>query len=327
MSAVLNPPPCKTPDRIEVMIGLEPLVREQMALHVSKRKLWFPNELLGADQLGGEALEADLAQVREAAKGLPDVARVALALNLLTEEGLPHFHRLIAVYMGNESPWNLWNNLWTAEEDRHGCAMRDYVREARIFDMGALERMQYAYVEAGFEPAWEQDPYRLLAYTSLQEKATQISHSNTGRLCARYEPRGQRVLAHICADESRHYAFYRACFAGILAADPNQALQSLLKVTTGFAMPGHAVPHFDDMSEVLRRADIFGPRHYQKIVVELLEFWNIGGLTGLNAEGADAQDKLMKIPARLLRMAEYQEARTKPRSFSFDFIYQRSIAQ
>ena len=92
-------------------------------------------------------------------------------------------------------------------------------------------------------------------------------------------------------------------------------------------MPGHAVPHCDDISEVLRRADIFGPRHYQKIVEELLDFWKIGGMTGLNAEGREAQDKLMKIPARLLRMADYQDAKTKPRSFSFDFIYQRTIEQ
>ncbi|MGH8541275.1 MAG: acyl-ACP desaturase, partial [Stenotrophobium sp.] len=204
MSAVLKQEPFGSPGQIEVMIGLEPLVREQMDLHVSKRRLWFPNDLLSADAQSAPEEPAETARMREAARGLPDTARVALALNLLTEEGLPHFHRLIAVYLGNESPWNLWNNLWTAEEYRHGCAMRDYVRDARIFKMGALERMQYLYVEAGFEPVWERDPYRLLAYTSLQEKATQISHSNTGRLCGTYEPRIQRVLAHISADESRH---------------------------------------------------------------------------------------------------------------------------
>ena len=61
-----------------------------------------------------------LAALRAQADGIPDPARAALALNILTEEGLPHFHRLLAVYLGDDSFWRIWNNLWTAEEDRHG---------------------------------------------------------------------------------------------------------------------------------------------------------------------------------------------------------------
>ena len=325
MSAVMSSNRFGTPDQIEVLRHLEPLVREQIELHKDSRKLWFPNDLVPADEQAGEEAEAELMRTREAARGLPDTVRIALALNLLTEEGLPHFHRLIALYMGNDSPWSTWNNLWTAEEDRHGCAMRDYVREARIFSMGALERLQFQYINAGFEPEWENDPYRLLAYTSLQEKATQVSHSNTGRLCGQYEPRIQRVLAHISADESRHYAFYRAGFAGVLKLDVNRALSSLLKVATGFAMPGHAIAGFDDMSEVLRRANICGTRQYHKIVEELLEFWNIGALTGLSDLGRQCQEKLMKLPARLARLADYADAKTVKRGFAFDFIYARGI--
>ncbi|MDR3419010.1 MAG: acyl-ACP desaturase [Nevskia sp.] len=308
-----------TPGQTEVLIDMEAFVEQQTAEHLQRRKLWFPNELNGVED------DAELARTRDAARGLPDAARVALALNLLTEEGLPHFHRLIATHLGNESPWSIWNNLWTAEEDRHGCVMRDYVRDARIFDMGALERMQYRYIESGFNPDWEQDPYRLLAYTSLQERATQMAHANTGRTCAQYEPKIQRILAHISGDESRHYAFYRATFAEVLRRDADLALNSLLRVMPALAMPGHTIPDYEHMSEVVRRADIYGARHYQKIVEELLEFWNIGGLTGLGAEGAAAQGKLMKIPSRLARMADYLEARASHRVFSFDFIHERPV--
>lgn len=52
----------------------------------------------------------------------------------------------------------------------------------------------------------------------------------------------------------------------------------------------------------------------------------MGSLTGLSAEGAAAQEKLMKIPARLERMASYLDAKAAAeRSFSFDFIYDRVI--
>ncbi|MDB5987138.1 MAG: acyl-ACP desaturase [Nevskia sp.] len=314
-----------TPDQLEVLVSMEPVVVRLTEAHEASRRLWFPNDLSAADAEAGPELEAELAELREAARGLPDTTRVTLALNLLTEEGLPHFHRLIATHLGNESPWSDWNNMWTAEEDRHGCALRDYVRDARIFNMGALERMQYRYIECGFNPDWQRDPYRLLAYTSMQEKATQVAHANAGRNCGKYEPRIQRVLAHIAGDESRHYAFYRSTFAEILERDTDRALFSLLKVMPALAMPGHTMPGYDHMSEVVRRAGIYGPRHYQKIVEELLEFWTIGKRTGLSAEGRASQDKLMKIPARLERMADYLDAKTHPRSFSFDFIYDRVI--
>ncbi|WP_051278195.1 acyl-ACP desaturase [Solimonas flava] len=314
-----------SPDQIETLVAIEGVVAQQMALHIEKRRLWFPNDLMPADANLDAAADAELARIRDAARGLPDTVRVAVALNLLTEEGLPHFHRLIAVHLGNSAPWSDWNNLWTAEEDRHGCALRDYVRDARLFDMGALEKLQYRYIEAGFNPDWEQDPYRLLAYTSLQEKATQISHANTGRLCATIEPMAQKVLAHLAGDEARHYQFYRAVFGAILEHDPNRALNSLLKVTLNFAMPGHAIRGYDDMSEVVRRAGVFCASQYKEIVDELLDFWKIGVMTNLSAAGREAQEKLMKVPARLARMADFQNAKTTARDFRFDFIFGRAV--
>ncbi len=314
-----------TAEQVEVLASMEPVVKQEMDAHIERRNLWFPNELVNADAESTAEWEQELTQMRVAARDLPDTVRVAVALNLLTEEGLPHFHRLIAVNFGESSAWADWNNMWTAEEDRHGCALRDYVRDARLFDMGALERLQYSYIEAGFSPDWEQDPYRLLAYTSLQEKATQYSHANTGRASAGREPLLQRVLAHLAGDESRHYLFYRTMFGEILKRDVNRALGSLQKVVSNFSMPGHRIAGFDDMSEVVRRSNIFGARQFQRIVEELLEVWNIGALTGLSGEGAKNQDKLMKVPARLQRMADYVDSKATPRSFRFAFAYNREV--
>lgn len=314
-----------TPQQLEVLLAMEPVVQHEMEQHIARRKLWFPNDHLPADATLGEAHDATLDELRKNARGLSDAVRIALALNLLTEEGLPHFHRLIALHLSNESVWRDWNNLWTAEEDRHGCCIRDYVRDARLFHMAALEKLQFEYIKAGFDPEWEQDPYRLLAYTSLQEKATQISHANTARLAGNAEPVLQRVLAHVAGDESRHYQFYRACFAEILKLDPNRALVSLLKVTLGFAMPGHAIAGFAEMSAVVDHAGIFGTRQYQKIVEELLDFWKIGHMTGLDHEGEKAQERLMKVPQRLARLADYQQAKAIPKSLAFDVVFGRSV--
>lgn len=306
--------------RLDVVRAAEPFVAAEMEAHKARRNLWFPNDLLAADSTLGEAHEEELHALRERARGLSGPVRLAVALNLLTEEGLPHFHRLIAVHFPEGSAWREWNNMWTAEEDRHGCALRDYVRDARLFHMRAFEQEQYEYIAAGFEPDWERDPYRLLAYTSLQERATQMAHANTGRLARDVEPALQRVLAHLAADESRHYQFYRNVFAELLRLDPDRALVSLLRVTVGFAMPGHAIGDFEAMSEVVARQGIFGTMQYRDIVIELLDFWEIGDITGLGADGARAQDRLMKLPSRMGRMAESQAVKQQVESFSFPFL-------
>src|SRR6476660_7414254 len=134
-----------------------------MTVHEAQRVLWFPAELLEAPP--GEDPDRHLKELRERARGISDPARVALALNLLTEEGLPHFHRLLAVYLGDDSFWRRWNNLWTAEEDRHGQVLHDYARDTRLLDQRKLEEMQFEYLRAGFHPEWDRDPYRVFAYT------------------------------------------------------------------------------------------------------------------------------------------------------------------
>jgi acyl-[acyl-carrier-protein] desaturase len=321
----LKPANPDLPTQREVLDALAPVVTTLTQRHLDSRKLWMPSDLLPAHEQTDAEHDAEMQTLRQRARGLPDSVRVAVALNLLTEEGLPHFHRLLATYMGYEGAWATWNNLWTAEEDRHGCILRDYVRDARIFDMRALEQLQYEYIEAGFNPQWQDDPYRLLAYTSLQEKATQTAHSNAGRIAGQYDPLLQRILAHISADESRHYAFYRDSFAEVLKQDSNRALAALAAVAPALAMPGHTIAGYAQMSEVERRAGIYGPREYLKLVEDLVRHWTIDKLTGLSSVGRAAQDKLMQLPTRLARMAEYVESKAHTRSFSFDFIYQRAF--
>ncbi|HEX7941311.1 MAG TPA: acyl-ACP desaturase, partial [Gemmatimonadaceae bacterium] len=214
-------PQSDTLAKVEVLADLEPVVHTLMEAHEAKRILWFPSELLAPPPDTDPDRHVRDLRRRAEEIGLP--ARVALALNLLTEEGLPHFHRLLAAYLGGDSFWSKWTNLWTAEEDRHGAVLHDYARESRILDNPVLERMQFEYLRAGFEPAWDKDPYRVFVYTTLQERATQVSHANTGKLAGEYEPTIGIVLSHVAKEEARHYTFYRTIFKEVLERDPNRA--------------------------------------------------------------------------------------------------------
>jgi acyl-[acyl-carrier-protein] desaturase len=316
-------PTAETLAKVEVLADLEPVLDQLMEQHEAKRVLWFPSELLAPPpDTDPDQWVKDL---RKRAEGIDTPMRVALALNLLTEEGLPHFHRLLAVYLGNESIWTKWTNLWTAEEDRHGAILHDYMHDSRLVDSPILERMQFEYLKAGFQPAWDQDPYRVFVYTSLQERATQVSHANTGKLASVNEPLIGEVLANVAKEEARHYVFYRAIFAEVLARDPDNALYSASLLMPSIDMPGLNMPHFRDMADVIRRAGIYGPRDYLRIVEELIKFWKIETLTGLKELGQKAQEKILSIPDRLTRVADMMETRSRAKTFQFAVAFNKEF--
>lgn len=309
--------------KFEVLSDMEDIVADLMQKHEEKRELWFPSDFLPADETTNEELY--LKQVRERAKGIPLSGRVALALNLITEEGLPHFHRLIAVHLGNDSFWKNWNFLWTAEEDRHGNVIRDYCRDSRIMNFTAVEKAQFQYVRSGFEPDWDKDPYRVFVYTSAQERATQISHDGTGRVCGAYEPTLQKILHSIAMDEARHYTFYRSVFSEVLKRDPDEALASAATILPSIDMPGHSLRNFNEYADVVRRSGIYGPRDYISVVEALIKAWGLDTLCNLKEQGKKAQEKILAIPERLKKVAEYIESRNKSKTFQLEFVFNKTF--
>ncbi len=310
--------------KVEVLTDLEGTVRDLMEVHERKRELWFPADLVGPGP--DESPDRHFAALRERAAGIPDPERAALALNMLTEEGLPHFHRLLAVYLGDESHWRQWNNLWTAEEDRHGQVLHDYARDTRLFDQRKIEEMQFEYLRAGFNPTWDRDPYRVFVYTSIQERATQHSHAQTGLRVAEHEPTLAAILDRIAREEARHFAFYRTIFDEILKRDPDQALHSASFIMPAIDMPGLTMPGYKDLADVIRRSGIYGPRDYLRIVQEQIRYWKIEGLSGLSELGRKAQEKIVGIPDRLRKIAEYVETKSRAKTFSFEVVFNREFA-
>jgi acyl-[acyl-carrier-protein] desaturase len=91
-------------------------------------------------------------------------------------------------------------------------------------------------------------------------------------------------------------------------------------------MPGHSMPGFREIADVIRRSGIYGPRDYLRIVQEQIKFWKIETLEGLSEIGRVAQDKILAIPDRLRRVADAIETRSKAKTFSFDVVFNREFA-
>jgi acyl-[acyl-carrier-protein] desaturase len=61
-------------------------------------------------------------------------------------------------------------------------------------------------------------------------------------------------------------------------------------------------------------------------VQEQIRYWRIESLQGLNEIGRKAQEKIMGIPARLKRIAELMETRSRAKTFSFEVVFNREFA-
>ncbi|WP_165691796.1 acyl-ACP desaturase, partial [Mycobacteroides abscessus] len=102
------------------------VVEENVHRHLGVTKDWNPHDYVPWSEgknykaLGGQDWDPEQCKLSE-------VARVAMVTNLLTEDNLPSYHREIAMNFTMDGPWGTWVNRWTAEENRHGIAIRDYL--------------------------------------------------------------------------------------------------------------------------------------------------------------------------------------------------------
>ena len=266
--------------------------------HLSVAKEWFPHEYVP----WSEGADFDGAPYDESQSRLSPAVRAAVQLNLLTEDNLPAYHRELNRSFGDEEPWRTWVDRWTAEEGRHAIALRDYLIVTRSVDPVVLERERMATMSTGFR-APDKDMLRTLAYVSLQELATRVSHRNTGRLSG--DVGLDRLLARIATDENLHMVFYRDLIAAALEADPAATLTALATELETFAMPGASAPQFRRRAAIVARAGIYDMKvHREEIVEPLLRYWGVFDLTDVNADAEQARDRIAAFCAELDRRIE-----------------------
>ncbi|MET8911562.1 acyl-ACP desaturase [Micromonospora sp. NPDC004551] len=296
-----------------LLLELEPVVEKNLDRHLSLAKEWFPHEYVPWSEgrtfdgpLGGEPWT-------EADSTLPEVARTALIVNLLTEDNLPSYHHEIATLFGRDGAWGTWVHRWTAEEGRHGTAIRDYLTVTRAVDPVALERARMTHMSAGYVNTHDDEVLHSLAYVSFQELATRISHRNTGR--ATGDPVCEALLARVAADENLHMVFYRNLLGAAFELAPSQAMRAVADVLADFQMPGVGIDGFARKSVAIALAGIYDLRqHRDEVVVPVLRQWNLFEATGLDADGEAARDEIAAhldtLETQASRFEEKRAART-----------------
>ena len=282
---------------IELLRALEPVAEKLINRHLSMTKDWNPHDYIPWSEgknyyaLGGQDWDPDQAK-------LSDVARVAMVQNLLTEDNLPAYHREIAMNFSMDSAWGYWVNRWTAEENRHGISIRDYLVVTRNCDPVELEELRVEQMTRGFSPGqnaqgdlFAESLFDAVMYVSFQELATRVSHRNTGKACN--DPVAEQLLARISNDENLHMIFYRDVSAAGLDIAPNQAIKSVHRILSNFRMPGSTVPEFRRKAVVIATGGIYDPRiHLEDVVMPILKKWRIFERGDFTGEGARMCDEL-----------------------------------
>jgi acyl-[acyl-carrier-protein] desaturase len=280
-----------TMTQTQFLLELEQVVEENLNRHLGVAKEWFPHEYVPWSDgrnfdgpLGGDPWSPDDSP-------MADVARSSLIVNLLTEDNLPSYHHEIASLFGRDAAWGEWVHRWTAEEGRHGIAIRDYLLTSRAVDPVELERLRMEHMSTGYESAHSQDLLRSLAYVSFQELATRVSHRNTGKLTD--DPVADQLLARVAADENLHMVFYRNLLGAALELDPSQTMRAITDVVTTFAMPGTDIKGFQRKAVEMAVAGVYDLRqHKDDVVAPVLRFWKVFEVEGLDAEGEKARQEL-----------------------------------
>lgn len=291
---------------LQLLQELEPVVESNVNRHMSVRKDWNPHDYIPWSDgknyyaLGGKDWDPEQSKLSE-------VAQVAMLTNLLTEDNLPAYHREIAMNFSMDGPWGFWVNRWTAEENRHGIALRDYLVVTRAIDPVELEQLRLEQVTRGFSPGQNQQIeadlfadslFDSVIYVTFQELATRVSHRNTGKACE--ETVADQLLQRISGDENLHMIFYRDVSAAGFDIAPNQAMHSLHKVLTNFKMPGYTIPDFRRKAVVIASGGVYDPRiHLDDVVMPVLKKWRIFEREDFTGEAARQRDELAALVKEL----------------------------
>ena len=196
--------------------------------------------------------------------------------------------------------------------NRHGDLLNKYLYLSGRADMKQVEITIHNLLANGFDPRTEGDPYQSFVYTSFQERATKISHVNTGKLAHKY---GDVALSKICktiaGDEARHEKAYKSFMSKIFEIDPNGALLAFEKMMKKqITMPAVLMDKapvdnlFTRFSAITQKIGIYTAFDYAAIIKHLTQLWKVETLTGLNDYAARAQEYLGNLAERYHKIAE-----------------------
>lgn len=168
---------------------------------------------------------------------------------------------------------------WGAEEAKHSDLWLNTIIFSRFRSPAWIETYRCNLREREWMMPWD-DVFHTIFYVVIQERATQLNYLNLAALARGQsadpafdndaDPVLARIAETIAIDEAAHYAFFLEIARLYLYYFPARTIEALFDVLNNFAMPGFdLIPKRLELSELLYRAGIYGPRQYTRDVLKV----------------------------------------------------------
>jgi acyl-[acyl-carrier-protein] desaturase len=318
--------------RLEVMQTVEKQVDSFVDKYlIPVDEIWQPTDLL--PNLQSENYIEEIKQIREESKELGYDFWVVLVADMVTEEALPTYESWlmdvegINQMEGKGNAWSKWVRQWTSEENRHGDVLNKYLYLSGRVNMKEVEITTQHLIADGFDIGTDRDPYKNFVYTSFQELATYISHNRVAKMAREY---GSTTLSRMCriisGDEMRHHKAYSTFVDEIFKVDPSNMMIAFKEMMVHkIVMPAHFLREsgqtigaaFEDFSNSAQRIGVYTAQDYIDILQSLIDTWDIANINNLTDEAEKARDYLMKLPARMERVAQRMKIPAESHTFKW----------
>lgn len=264
----------------ELLYALEKAIPEIMEEHHAAAEAWNPHDWVPWDDgrnfafLGGVDFDPD-----QPAPLPADAAAAVLAL-LLTKDNMPSYHRLMAQKASIFGAWQQVIGSWTAEDNRHSIALRDYLVVSRLVDPEVAENLRLHHVTKGKL----QSPVSLTDYQILDVMALLAVHELQ---CVAFEEKlladsDNEVLTAIVSrilhdDRVQAKTFTNFLNAGV-DANISELVTAVDKAISEMELIGADVDNFGDL-DLIAKYNADASTHVASTLVADLKLQSLGGLS------------------------------------------------
>ncbi|EHB56548.1 fatty acid desaturase type 2 [Mycolicibacterium rhodesiae JS60] len=253
-------------------LELEPIVADNLARFLETADEWYGHDYVPFDQgenfafLGGK--DWDPSQVT-----LPADVVDALEILLITKDNLAGYHRELVEHFVLEDKWGRWMGRWTAEENLHAIALRNYLVVTRNFDPTANEDVRVAHVMRGYR-ADHFTQIETLVFMALYERAHAVFTRNLEAKVD--EPALKGLVGRIARDEERHEEVFANLVAHCLQTHRDSTINSIARRAVGFGVVGGDIVEYQDKLQNVAKAGIFDIEASRQVVSDRIAAWGLG---------------------------------------------------
>jgi acyl-[acyl-carrier-protein] desaturase len=252
-------------------LELEPVVEQNMDRHLNTEELWFAHDYVPFEQgenyalLGGR--DWDPSQVT-----LPRAVTDACEILLISKDNLAGHHRELVEHFILEEWWGRWLGRWTAEEQLHAIALRNYLVVTREIDPSANEQVRVEHVMKGYR-ADQYSQLETLAYMTFYERA----HAEYCRNLAAQitEPVLAGLVGRITKDEERHEEFFANLVAHCLDYTRDETVAAIAARAAEFDVIGGDIDAYRDKVQNVAEVGIFGPAQLRQTISDRITAWGL----------------------------------------------------